>query len=80
MNESEIVGLPLVPIIYKVNDIIHKDGINDIIDKILDKFLQPFAGKQDDVDFFEPNPYYYLPPTTYSSYWNKQLNSFIFSQ
>lgn len=48
-HTSEMVGATVV------------DKLNEKVDKIVNDFLSPYFGKQDLVDFFEPQ-YAYLPP------------------
>lgn len=38
------------------------DKLNTGVDKLLHKFLSPYLGHEDEVDFFNPKEYYYLPP------------------
>lgn len=54
---SEVVEVPIV------------DKFGFVVDKVLNKILfSPYFGQQDVVNFFEPNPYYYLPPAKHSPY------------
>lgn len=38
------------------------DKLNNKFNKIVDKFLSPYFGNEDVVNFFEPQQYHYLPP------------------